>query len=235
MADALVNDKPEVIIEMTHPPVLDAAGGKEAALAAVREFLKSGAQRDARVLSFETTPPFVHLEGEVQDYVIAPTTTIVEFKGMKIKSEGYMLGIREKTAEDWKYADGAKLDDTAFATWFADFPDRSKLPEVKTGPLLTDKDTVAKIAEHRSRAYAIKIQSDLKFIAQALDSYHRTTGQYPTTEAGLAALTEHLPKTPTDPWKRDYRYEQDNNSFLLWSAGASEEDASDDVHFRPAE
>lgn len=64
-----------------------------------------------------------------------------------------------------------------------------------------------------------RIKADFISIASALETYRKTTGDYPTTNQGLMALVtrpETLPeerdwqsiftKVPTDPWKNKYRY-----------------------------
>ena len=64
-----------------------------------------------------------------------------------------------------------------------------------------------------------RIKADFISIASALETYRKTTGEYPTTDQGLMALVtrpETLPeerdwqsiftKVPTDPWKNEYRY-----------------------------
>ena len=63
------------------------------------------------------------------------------------------------------------------------------------------------------------IKGDFQSISSALKTYHKNTGDYPTTNQGLMALVtrpETLPeesdweaiatKIPTDPWKNEYRY-----------------------------
>lgn len=64
-----------------------------------------------------------------------------------------------------------------------------------------------------------RVYADFQAISSALDLYHKTTGDYPTTDQGLMALVsrpETLPeerewqaiatKVPADPWKNEYRY-----------------------------
>lgn len=71
----------------------------------------------------------------------------------------------------------------------------------------------------RSGADISQAYSDIMNIAAAVKSYHMMTGQLPTTEQGLAALTKRpddLPadskwvmsfkKVPTDPWGIEYEY-----------------------------
>ena len=71
-----------------------------------------------------------------------------------------------------------------------------------------------------------RVKADFQSISSALETYRKTTGDYPTTDQGLLALVtrpETLPeesdwqsiatKVPTDPWKNDYRYRRLPDSF----------------------
>jgi general secretion pathway protein G len=64
-----------------------------------------------------------------------------------------------------------------------------------------------------------RVKADFTSLSSALESYRKTTGDYPTTDQGLMALVtrpETLPKesdwqaianrVPADPWKNEYRY-----------------------------
>ncbi len=70
-----------------------------------------------------------------------------------------------------------------------------------------------------------RVKADFISISSALNSYRKTTGDYPTTNQGLMALVtrpETLPeesdwqaiatKIPTDPWKNEYRYHRLSDS-----------------------
>jgi len=83
----------------------------------------------------------------------------------------------------------------------------------------------------KSEVKAAKAQVDA--LEKALDQYRLDTGHYPTTEAGLAALTTrpanepkwagpYLKKNvPPDPWGNPYQYKQpgDHGEFDLFSYG----------------
>lgn len=69
------------------------------------------------------------------------------------------------------------------------------------------------------------VKADFQSISSALETYHKNTGDYPTTDQGLMALVsrpETLPEesdweaiatqVPTDPWKNEYRYRRLPNS-----------------------
>ena len=64
-----------------------------------------------------------------------------------------------------------------------------------------------------------RVKADFTSLSSALETYRKTTGDYPSTDQGLMALVtrpDTLPeesdweaiatKIPTDPWKNEYRY-----------------------------
>ena len=90
-----------------------------------------------------------------------------------------------------------------------------------------------------------RVQGDLSSITLALDTYHRLTGNYPTTEEGLAALAQRPPSNPPgwvqmfdsvplDPWGSPYTYRypsrKDPATFELFSLGPDRTESADDVH-----
>jgi general secretion pathway protein G len=86
--------------------------------------------------------------------------------------------------------------------------------------------------------------TQIKLLETALDSYRLDAGSYPTTDQGLAALSERpsrppLPMAwrgpylrdalPNDPWGRAYLYQADGagNTFHLYSLGKDGKDGGD--------
>jgi general secretion pathway protein G len=69
--------------------------------------------------------------------------------------------------------------------------------------------------------------ADLDAIAMALELFRRHQGRYPTTEEGVARLTE-LPRAPAgheswipvDRWGNEFGYESDGKTYLLICFGA---------------
>lgn len=91
------------------------------------------------------------------------------------------------------------------------------------------------------------LKGDFQSITNALNSYKVTSGDYPSTEQGLKALTERpkiapIPKRwimlmdeePIDLWNRKYQYKYEDNKIQLWSKGPNLEDPKDDIYFPPA-
>jgi len=78
---------------------------------------------------------------------------------------------------------------------------------------------VPKIMSRPDQARAVKAQSDILAIQNALDLYRLDNGSYPTNEQGLNALVHkpsaapeprhwqaYLKSLPTDPWGHTYQY-----------------------------
>ena len=83
---------------------------------------------------------------------------------------------------------------------------------------------------------SVRVQSDIKSIRTALQTYQSTNGFYPTTEQGLQALVSRpsvdpvperwfkfMESVPKDPWASPYVYRcpgtKNTDSYDLFSAG----------------
>ncbi|MEM9226483.1 MAG: type II secretion system protein GspG [Verrucomicrobiota bacterium] len=67
----------------------------------------------------------------------------------------------------------------------------------------------------------------------ALVAYRLDNKNYPTTEQGLAALSEYLDEDPVDPWDKPYQYRypgtRNTSSYDLWSLGPDGVESDDDI------
>ena len=92
---------------------------------------------------------------------------------------------------------------------------------------------------------SVRVQSDIKSIKTALQTYQSTNGFYPTTEQGLQALVsrpqvEPIPERwfkfmdslPKDPWASVYVYRcpgiRNPDTYDLFSAGPDRKPDTDD-------
>ena len=79
-------------------------------------------------------------------------------------------------------------------------------------------------------------------VAVPLESYKSVHGNYPSTQEGLAALLQPLPRTQQaplktlakDPWGQDYNYrfpgQKNRGSYDIWSSGPDgKNNTADDV------
>ena len=73
-----------------------------------------------------------------------------------------------------------------------------------------------------------KARGDIDILSEALDSYKKENGAFPSNKEGLNALVNYqgkgyLDRLPKDPWGKAYYYQypgvHNKNSFDLWSYG----------------
>ena len=107
---------------------------------------------------------------------------------------------------------------------------------------------VPRLAGRTEQARRARAEADVKgSIPLALDLFELDTGKYPTTEEGLGILRAappdaqarnwhgpYLKQSPTDPWKRPYRYAypgvKNIQDYDLYSVGPDgTEGTSDDI------
>ncbi len=131
IAEALISGDYVYVIEMTHPPILEAMGGKEAAIAAVRAFMKTDAAKTLKVIKMEPKKPYKYVNGKKYRYVIVPFEYLVEIVGKRVSGSGYQLGVFEDASGEWKFVDGEKLNEEMFDKFFPDFPKTLKLPKIQ--------------------------------------------------------------------------------------------------------
>jgi len=97
----------------------------------------------------------------------------------------------------------------------------------------------------REKGRIARAQAELRAISLSLGSYRESTGSYPTTEQGLAALVsrpilnpppgwqQQWTEIPIDPWGSSYAYRFPGKSepaeFELFSLGADRTESDDDI------
>ncbi len=90
----------------------------------------------------------------------------------------------------------------------------------------------------KSRVQNAKIQ--IKEISKSLDMYYADCGSFPTTEQGLAALTQspgescpnwgpepYRKKEDRDPWGAGFLYESDSSTYIVRSLGKGGKEGGD--------
>lgn len=95
---------------------------------------------------------------------------------------------------------------------------------------------VINVLPMQGRAQVQKAEADIALIEQGLEFWRIDTGRYPTSEEGLAALTQptatgaKLKKLPNDPWGTPYRYVvpgEDGQPYAVISLGADREEGGE--------
>ena len=101
-----------------------------------------------------------------------------------------------------------------------------------------------RILGRTDEAKVIKAMADIKAIEEGLALYKLDSGDYPTSEQGLAALVEeptvrplprrwradgYLDRIPSDPWDNELLFASDGKSYVLRSFGADGEEGGEGV------
>lgn len=101
-----------------------------------------------------------------------------------------------------------------------------------------------RILGRTDEAKVVKAMADIKAIEEGLALYKLDSGDYPTSEQGLAALVEeptvrplprrwradgYLDRIPSDPWDNELLFASDGKSYVLRSFGADGEEGGEDV------
>lgn len=104
---------------------------------------------------------------------------------------------------------------------------------------------VPRLVHRADEAKISRAKADLRILSTQLDTYYMDTGEYPTTEQGLAALLEKPNPEPknwkgpylkgksigTDPWGNEYIYRypgKTEGQYDLLSAGPDGQEGTED-------
>lgn len=128
MAGAFYAGNLDVVLQYTHPGIIESWGGavkaREAMGAALAPFLKEGGRVED--FHFPAKPEFVRTERAV--YAIVPTQTVVAIGEQRTQSLKYHFGVLEPGAAGWKYIDGSNINAANVQSFFPDFPANHRFP-----------------------------------------------------------------------------------------------------------
>jgi general secretion pathway protein G len=122
--------------------------------------------------------------------------------------------------------------------------DRAVYCSEQPAEVISQRFGIALAGEQRQQI--LQVVDDLEQIGAALERYYSEQGSYPSTEQGIAALTQrpadaspmrrypdggYLPALPVDPWQQPYHYEGPvwagvKSRYRLWSTGADRANGS---------
>lgn len=125
----------DTVLRYTHPSILEAMGGEDAARAALGPALESfrSGGMTLESLEFPEEPTFV--AGKDNDYALVPTRSIFSSDGRKILSTNFQFGIRPKGGDAWTYVEGSRVSPELLTALFPDFPKDTAMPPVAREPL----------------------------------------------------------------------------------------------------
>ena len=135
--DAVYDADVDVILEHTHPVIIDSMGGKEKAEEFLETSLKKTKADGLKVEDFSFPADPIFVEGKENEYVIVPTKLAIVMGKEKIESVNFQFGTRKAGDEKWVYLEGSRINSQVLSKLFPDFPPDYKFPEIsrkKFGP-----------------------------------------------------------------------------------------------------
>ena len=103
------NGDAQALIDHTHESIFELMGGKDAfeklTKQAVVQLMNSG----IKFLDSELGTPTELYPAGNYEVCFVPRTSVMEIQGKKVKSIGFMIAIRTKGEDSWKYLDGSGL------------------------------------------------------------------------------------------------------------------------------
>lgn len=124
----------QALLDQTHESIYPLAGGSKEAF---DKLTKAAAEQimhmDIKFLESEMGEPTEVYAAGRYEVCFAPRVSIIEVKGKKVKSIGFMIAARTTGQDSWKYLDGAALrkHPEMLAKLFPELDPKVKLPPNK--------------------------------------------------------------------------------------------------------
>ena len=128
---AMGRGDPEPLIKHTHPAIFPLAGSRQKFEEAVRASVKAFA--GYRFEDFTVGEPSAPVRAGDQEIVFVPLVIVMRIEKNRLRSEGFMVGVRAVGTTEWFCLDGAGFakQPEVFAKLFPGLPADLKLPVSK--------------------------------------------------------------------------------------------------------
>jgi hypothetical protein len=129
MLNALYANDIDTVLALTHPKVIKSLGGLPVAKATLQPELArmQSSKMSLESLTFPKAPNFIATAE--REYAVVPTLSIVKSKGERAESLNFQFGIKEKTATNWTYIEGSRVNPQLLGGFFPDFPSNYNFPQ----------------------------------------------------------------------------------------------------------
>ena len=128
ISTAMVDGKFDRVIALTYPKLVDAMGGKDAALDATKKQMSAMKDQGVKIVSCEADDPGEVISGGGKDYCVVPTEMVLKTPKAKVTVKSYFLAISSDKGKSWTYIDGSGLTDEMKGHVLPDLPSTVKLP-----------------------------------------------------------------------------------------------------------
>jgi hypothetical protein len=127
-ADATVKADVETLADLTHPKIIELAGGRDRMIEAVRKGMESMKAQGIAIRSAEVAKPERIVEGEGALYCLIPQTVVLDVEGGTLTSRSHVIGVSRDSGKTWRFIDVAP-GAAKTREMFPEIPKDLKIPE----------------------------------------------------------------------------------------------------------
>lgn len=128
--DATISGDVEKLADLTHPKVIEKAGGREAMIEKVRKGMADLKDQGFNFDAGTVEAPKAIREADGKAYAVVPTTINISFDKGTLKAQSYLLGVSSDDGKTWTFLDGSPGPE-AIRKLLPDIPEALELPEKK--------------------------------------------------------------------------------------------------------
>ncbi len=125
----------ETILNLTHPPIIEAMGGRDKARTALADSLSGIRDTGLGVESFEFSGDPVFASSQDLEFVVVPTKTVFRAGDRRAESGNFQFGVRQKGQSQWRYIEGSRVNSQTLAQVFPGIPPDLILPKTYRRPI----------------------------------------------------------------------------------------------------
>jgi hypothetical protein len=133
LADSMMRDDFEKVIDLTYPKLVGLLGGREAAVAAMKQESSEMLSDNMQLVSHKIGEPrdFVQVEGE--RYAIVPSTMQIRVPEGMLVGEAFMIAVSVDGGQNWTFVDsgGGNANPKLLKDLFPAAADKLRMPETK--------------------------------------------------------------------------------------------------------
>lgn len=128
----------DALIKYTHPAIYEIAGGKEKFIEITKMAMDMLEKQKIEFGDIEYGKPSELYEVEGGKLCVLPTKSVIKVGDKRVRSEGYMLAIKETATGDWLFLDGNgfKGNHDMLFKMFPKLPKSIELPETIAEPIV---------------------------------------------------------------------------------------------------
>lgn len=120
----------DTIVSMSHPKVIEMAGGVEAHRTTTTAVLAQVSGSGMRLESFTFPADPVFVRTAENEYIVVPTKSVVTMNAQRVESLNYQFGNRKRGESKWAFIEGSRVTKESVGKLFEDFPKEFNFPEV---------------------------------------------------------------------------------------------------------